>query len=238
MKKRHYLSNPDIERIRHLIEVEHVQQGKVAEMIGVHLGTIEKLVRRLGLQTQRTGPRSGDGHTNWSGGRIVRKGYHYRYAPNHPNAVFGGRYVAEHRLVMEEKLGRYLLRGEVVHHVDGNPGNNDPANLMIFGSNKQHLKHELTGCVPNWTPEGRQRTLDGVEKWREDRRAIRRSGIRQSTKTSVDQPPPTTDRLPSQSDSTDADPASLLEPMPTEFPFSFRSTNRPRTVEPHRKVSR
>jgi HNH endonuclease len=170
MKKRHYLTESDVLQVRQMIEVEHLQQWKVAESIGVHTGTIEKVVRRLGLSTERTGPRSGDGHTNWRGGRIQRKGYWYAYCPGHPNAVFGRRYVAEHRLAMEQKLGRYLLPTEVVHHIDSNPENNDPENLIVFGSNAQHLKEELTGRVPNWTPEGRKRSVEGVERWRQERR--------------------------------------------------------------------
>ncbi len=31
--------------------------------------------------------------------------------------------------------------GEVVHHIDGNPFNNDPANLMIFKSHADHMRY-------------------------------------------------------------------------------------------------
>src|SRR3954449_2549914 len=43
-----------------------------------------------------------------------------------------GRRIAEHRLIVEEREGRKLLPGEVVHHVDDNPLNNDPDNLVIL----------------------------------------------------------------------------------------------------------
>jgi len=53
-----------------------------------------------------------------------------------------GRHV--HRMVMEEKLGRALLPGEVVHHIDNNARNNHPDNLMVFKSQKEHLNwHRL-----------------------------------------------------------------------------------------------
>lgn len=49
-----------------------------------------------------------------------------------------GRHV--HRVVAEEKLGRKLRPGEVVHHIDHNKRNNAPENLMVFKSQKDHVK--------------------------------------------------------------------------------------------------
>lgn len=142
--------------LRRLIEVEKLTQAEVARRFGLHTSTIERWCKRFGLETQRTGPRSGPLHTGWKGGRKMVGAYWYVYCPDHPYAT-KQRYVAEHRLVMEAKLQRYLHPKEVVHHIDGNPSNNAPENLMVFGSNAAHLKHELTGRVPNWTPEGKAR---------------------------------------------------------------------------------
>lgn len=200
MKTRHYLTPEDIGKIRHMIEVEGLQQWKVADEIGVHLGTIEKVCGRIGLQTQRTGPRSGEGHTNWQGGATIRKGYRYIYCPEHPHAVFGGRYVAEHRLAMEKKLGRYLDPKEVVHHIDSDRLNNDPENLIVFGSNAQHLKHELTGRIPNWSSEGWQKMQDAIQ-----RRVYR---DRHRKESGGDPQPQASDHPAIQSDSTGGAPAS------------------------------
>ena len=60
-------------------------------------------------------------------------------------------YIMEHRLIVAQLLGRYLKRSEVVHHIDHDPTNNDPANLMLFSSNTAHKKYEATGQpAPLW----------------------------------------------------------------------------------------
>lgn len=75
---------------------------------------------------------------NWKGGRIINKGYYAVLSHGHPHATAIG-YVLEHRLVMEKKLGRYLLPSEIVHHIDGDKLNNHPDNLCLITREKHKM---------------------------------------------------------------------------------------------------
>ena len=151
------------EKLRYLVEYQKLTHEQVGKIFGVQHQTISKWCHRYKIQTQRTGPRSGSGHPEWKGGIRIVSGYKYIYSPNHPNKTIGNA-VAEHRLVIEKKIGRYLERQEVVHHIDGNPLNNHPDNLVLFSRNSDHLKHELTGKCPNWTEDGKKKLLESAKK--------------------------------------------------------------------------
>ena len=89
---------------------------------------------KLSFHRDNPGIWKGKGAISWKGGKTkTRDGYMMVLAPDHPSlAGTTGRYVREHRLVMEKVLGRYLARHEQVHHKNGIRSDNRPENLELW----------------------------------------------------------------------------------------------------------
>jgi hypothetical protein len=73
------------------------------------------------------------------------------YVPDHPAANSSG-YVLRSRYVVEQALGRYLIKDEEVHHIDRNKLNDELGNLQVLtkrehaelhGSEKRILDYDL-----------------------------------------------------------------------------------------------
>jgi len=82
----------------------------------------------------------GEDNPGWKGGKSWRgrsKEAAYRVI------LVDGRYVAEHRYVAEQLIGRKLHRREHVHHKDGNKMNNSPDNLQVLTAT-EHAKLHMT----------------------------------------------------------------------------------------------
>lgn len=89
-----------------------------------------------------------------------------------------GRHPLEHRLVMAEVLGRPLRADELVHHIDHNKLNNDPANLVVMTASEHSRHHndkhprskrcEVCGVEyePAPTKRARSKTCGARECWR------------------------------------------------------------------------
>lgn len=80
-------------------------------------------------------------HPNWKGGSYVQKNYVFLYKPSHPRSHRG--VVAEHRLVVEESIGRHLNSSEIIHHINGNKLDNRIENLMIT-NRSEHARIHFT----------------------------------------------------------------------------------------------
>ena len=90
--------------------------------------------------------RIGAGNPNWKGGIYSDwEGRIYVYAPNHP---FPSRdkHVRRSHLVMEKYLGRYLSKGEHVHHINEDKSDDRIENLSVVSPQEHcriHLAHRI-----------------------------------------------------------------------------------------------
>lgn len=77
---------------------------------------------------------------------IDKEGYPQVYiGKNYPYREGGYTHIREHQYIMEMHLGRRLLKGEIVHHIDGNKKNNKLENLYLTSveeHNKLHAESE------------------------------------------------------------------------------------------------
>mgnify|MGYP000855394908 FL=1 len=135
------------------LAAEGASLSEMSRQTGANRRHIQSFLRRHAIPYTPF-EQKGSNNPAWRGGRMIDPdGYVLILRPGHPHATRHG-YVREHRLVMEAKLGRYLTRQEVVHHIDGDRGNNHPDNLAVFASNDEHLAQTLAGRVPNWSEQG------------------------------------------------------------------------------------
>ena len=93
--------------------------------------TCGKLINRTSTYCKQHFQKLGNQHPGWKGGRDANSsGYIMVYSPLHPRTDKHHR-VLEHRLVIEEHLGRLLEPNEIVHHLNGIRKDNRLGNLAI-----------------------------------------------------------------------------------------------------------
>lgn len=135
-------SESEIEQVRSMFE-KNVPIKEIALLLERSTSAVSNIAyvhgfsRKRGFQVMELNPK-------WRGGkRISNYGYVEIYKPNHHRARTTG-YVFEHILVAEEKLGRKLQTGEVVHHINEVKTDNRPENLVVM-SNEEHTRMHSTG---------------------------------------------------------------------------------------------
>lgn len=79
----------------------------------------------------------GPEHHNWKGGRAKDGRYISLYMPTHPHANVAGR-VLEHVAFACAALGKPLPTNAIVHHVNEDPRDNTPGNLVVCENRAYH----------------------------------------------------------------------------------------------------
>ena len=126
---------------------------EIAEEVGLTRGAVGSRLYQAGVETRSESEaleikypdgRCGKKASNWSGGRTQanQSGYMYVYKPEHPDSTQEG-YVMEHRLVMEDELGRRLKDDEDVHHLNEDTTDNRPENLIVVSRSEHKQIHDL-----------------------------------------------------------------------------------------------
>ena len=131
-KRRIELSRSRVYEWISLYVVEGWSLQKIATKYGVHSSLILRTLRNAGIKTRTAGRYKNKQVTFKTGYKLIE-------VSGHPRA-FDGCKMFEHIVVAEKMLGRYLLPGEYVHHIDLNKLNNDESNLVVL-TRREHASH-------------------------------------------------------------------------------------------------
>ena len=114
-----------------------------------------------------TAARQGKGNSNWHGGKYFDdKGYVRVRMPSHPYEVHG--YVYEHRLVLENALGRYLESWESCHHMNEIKEDNRISNIYLCTASEHSTIHR----------EGYNHTIEHKDYMRQKMKGKRPPGFK------------------------------------------------------------
>lgn len=124
--------------------------GKTCQEIGEQFGTSRKVVQKKLTQLnipRRIGKAEGPKNPQWKGGKEIPVHYFRRQSYE----------VAAICLKMP------VPKGHVIHHIDENPKNNHPTNLMIFPNNSLHTKFHQLVLKNRWRVDSKEAIQKALE---------------------------------------------------------------------------
>ncbi len=129
---------------------QHLSTIDIAKIKGCHSETVVEHLHKMGITTrndreQQVNRFKKNPPTHQL--KIIRDGYVLIYQPDHPYADHQG-HVREHRLVVEKRISRYLLKSEPVHHINGIRDDNRDENLQLLTPHDHSTKTLLCQQCP------------------------------------------------------------------------------------------
>lgn len=135
----------DREMIVRMYRDREMSTPEIARTLGVTHAFIGKVVRESGATRSPSEQREIIVRHRRGAGierrPIIHRGYRFIHMPEHPDSQKATGYIAEHRVVMERKIGRQLTQREFVHHKNGNKVDNRPDNLMLVTGSEHRRIH-------------------------------------------------------------------------------------------------
>jgi hypothetical protein len=119
---------------------------EIGQMFGVDSEVVRDRLIQLGVP-RRIGKASGNKNPQWKGGRTDTMHY-YRRQAYEVGAIC---------------LGKPVPKGHIIHHIDENPQNNTPRNLITFESQGLHAKFHQTALKNRLTAGSEEAILLALE---------------------------------------------------------------------------
>ncbi len=127
---------PECKRVRQMRLSNYNRGGNAGLCLPCHNRTHQHNQGHRGYhqQTRRANHQTSEG--------FYHEGYHFVRAEGHPRARKDG-FIKRAILVLEAKLGRYLLSSEHSHHLNGIRDDDRPENLIAL-TNSEHARLHMT----------------------------------------------------------------------------------------------
>lgn len=156
--------NLEIDRLIDLYVGQHMTCREVSNVVGVPISTVRRRLMNAGALRSgreasaiaaskgRKSHGTGRHFTHSAETREKQRASRIKWASTNakglslkPNGYIEcttgeHKFRGQHRVIMEQRIGRPLLPGEVVHHIDGNRANNAIENLQLM-THAEHASH-------------------------------------------------------------------------------------------------